>query len=223
MVAAVHWCDGRGQAPDCLDRYVRPMITDSDNVAAGEVVDAISGVRNGPVEGADLEGWIAQRRYTERVLDAHGLLRGQRLFTKTYPTNSGEEPTGLEREAWQRLGRNAMSADASAALMLAVVGGTIEPQATAYMRSLLRRPALSAHSALGAGLPPGSVHENKVGTAFDTLEDILYAELPNGRRLIIAAYTDGWDPSIAEPWDVARLGRFTELLIADLGLAADRP
>jgi sterol desaturase/sphingolipid hydroxylase (fatty acid hydroxylase superfamily) len=223
MVAAVHWCAERDEAPECLDRHVRPMIAESDNVATGEVVDAVSGVPNGPVEGADLETWIAQRRYTERVLDAHSLLRGQRLFTKTYPTNSGEEPTGLEHQAWQRLGRNAMSADASAALMLAVVSGAIEPQATAYMRSLLRRPALSAHSALGAGLPPGSAHENKVGTAFDTLEDIMYAELPNGRRLIIAAYTNGWDPSLAEPWDVARLGRFTELLIADLGLAAAHP
>jgi protein phosphatase methylesterase 1 len=217
LVAAVHWCAGQGRNPDCLDEYVRPMIVESDNVATGVVVDTITGATNGPVAGADVEGWIERRRYTERVLESQGLLRGQRLFTKTYPTNSGEEPEGLERLAWERLGRNAMSADAAADLMLAVVSGAIEPRATAYMRSLLRRDSHSEHSALGAGLPAGSLHENKVGTAFDTLEDIMYAELPGGSRLIVAAFTNGWDPGIPAPGDVARLGRFTELLIARLG------
>jgi sterol desaturase/sphingolipid hydroxylase (fatty acid hydroxylase superfamily) len=218
LVAAVHWCDAQDRAPDCLDGHVRPMIVDSDNVAAGEVVDAVSGVLNGPTDGAHLEDWIERRGYTERVLEGHGLLRGQRLFTKTYPTNSGEEPEGLERAAWQLLGRNAMSADASAALMLAVVSGAIEPQATDYMRALLRRPPDSPHSALGAGLPPGSLHENKVGTAFDTLEDIMYTELPDGRRLIVAAFTNGWDPAVPSPADLHVLGGFTQALLARPGL-----
>jgi sterol desaturase/sphingolipid hydroxylase (fatty acid hydroxylase superfamily) len=218
MVAAMHWCAGQGRAPVCLDHHVRPMIAESDNVAAGEVVDAITGAPNGPVGDADVEAWIERRLYTERVLDAHGLLRGQRLLTKTYPTNSGEEPSGLERLAWERLGRNAMSSNASAALMLALVSGVIEPQATAYMRGLLRRPAASEHSALGFGLPPGSLHENKVGTAFDTLEDVMYAELPDGRRLVVAAFTNGWNPQLPAPSDVARLGAFTGLLLARLGL-----
>jgi len=30
-------------------------------------------------------------------------------------------------------------------------------------------------AASAAGLPPGSLHENKVGNAFDTLEDIVYS------------------------------------------------
>jgi protein phosphatase methylesterase 1 len=217
LVAAVHWCAGQGSSPDCLDEYARPMIVDSDNVATGVVVDTITGAPNGSVAGADVEAWIARRQHTERVLDGHGLLRGQRLLNKTYPTNSGEEPVGLEHLAWERLGRNAMTADAAADLMVAVVSGAIEPQATGYMRSLLRRPANLDHSALGAGLPPGSLHENKVGTAFDTLEDIMYAELPRGRRLVVAVFTNGWDPSIPAPGDLARLGRFTELLVARLG------
>jgi hypothetical protein len=217
LVAAMHRCAGQGRSPDCLDEFTRPMIVESDNLATGVVVDTITGAPNGPVPGVKVEEWIERRRYTEHVLEAHGLLRGQRLFTKTYPTNSGEEPEGLERLAWERLGRNAMTADAAADLMLAVVSGAIEPQATDYMRSLLRRDPNSDHSALGAGLPPGSLHENKVGTAFDTLEDIMYAELPGGRRLIVAAFTNGWDPDIPAPGDVARLSRFTELLIARLG------
>jgi len=219
LVAAVHWCAGQGRAPDCLDEHVRPMIVESDNVAAGHVVDAISGAPNGPVEGTDAEAWIAQRLYTERLLDQYGLLRGQRLLTKTYPSNSGEEPAGLERLAWERLGRNAMSANAAAALMLAVVTGALEPQATGYMRSLLRRPIDAPHSALGTGLPPDSLHENKVGTAFDTLEDVMYAELPDGRRLVVATFTNGWDPNLPEPEDLAVLGGFTPLLLTRLDAA----
>ena len=155
LVGAVHWCREQGRAPDCLDEFVRPMIVDSDNVATGEVVDRISGATNAPAAGSDAEAWIERRRYTERVLDSAGLLGSQRLFTKTYPTNSGEEPAGMEQLAWQRLGRNAMTADMASLLLLNVALGTLEPQATAYMRSLLRRPAFSSHSSLGGGLPPG--------------------------------------------------------------------
>jgi hypothetical protein len=222
LVAAVHWCAEQGRAPDCLDEHVRPMIVDSDNVAAGIVVDAISGAPNGPADGVDAAAWIERRRYTERVLAGHGLLRGQRLLTKTYPTNSGEEPADLERLAWERHGRNAMSAAAAADLMRAVVTGAIEPQATGYMRALLRRPPLAGHSALGAGLPPGSLHENKAGTAFDTLEDVMFARLPDGRELVIAAFTNGWNPELPEPLDVHRLGGFTRLLLARLGTSQVR-
>ena len=218
LVGAVHWCREQGQAPDCLDEFVRPMIVASDNVATGEVVDRISGVGNAAAEGADVESWIERRRYTERVLEADGLLGPQRLLTKTYPTNSGEEPAGLELLAWQRLGRNAMTTDLASALMLGVVSGTLEPQATDYMRSLLRRPAFSAFSSLGGGLPPGSLHENKIGSAFDTLQDIMHAELPNGRRLIVSAFTNGWNQDESEPWDVARLGDFTARLLHELRL-----
>jgi sterol desaturase/sphingolipid hydroxylase (fatty acid hydroxylase superfamily) len=218
LVGAVHWCREQGKGPDCLDTYVRPMIETSDNVATGEVVDHISGVVNGPVAGADLEAFIERRSYTERVLDQLGLLGPQRLFTKTYPTNSGEEPQGLEHDAWQQQGRNAMTTDLAARLMLGVVTGTIEPAATDYMRRLLRRPAFSAYSSLGDGLPPGSLHENKIGSAFDTLQDVMYAELPNGRRLVIAAFTNGWDSREPEPGDVARLGDFTARLLEHVGL-----
>jgi hypothetical protein len=116
-----------------------------------------------------------------------------------------------------------MSTNLAANLMLAVQSGAIEPQATSYMRGLMRRPTFSGHSSLGGGFPPGSLHENKVGNAFDTLEDIVYAELPNGRRLILAALSNGYAEGEAEPWDVARLNGFTGLLIARLGIADGLP
>ena len=119
-----------------------------------------------------------------------GLLGSQRLFTKTYPTNSGEEPADLEKLGWQQLGRNAMTANLAARLMLAVQSGAIEPQATAYMRGLMRRPAFSGHSASAVACRPAAAREQD-RVAFDTLEDIMWAELPNGRRLIVAAFTNG--------------------------------
>ena len=167
--------------------------------------------------------WIEKRRYTERVLERAGLLGNQRLFTKTYPTNSGEGPEGLEELAWKQLGRNAMSTNLAASLMLALQSGAIEPQATHYMRSLLRRPTFSDQGSLGTGLPPGSLQQNKAGVAFDTLEDIMYAELPNGRRLIVAALSNGWDQKEPQPWDIARLGQLTELLVERLDLAQGLP
>lgn len=218
LVGAVHWCAAQNRAPDCLDDSVRPMIVESDNVAAGVVVDTITGAPNAAVEGAEVEAWLERRGYTERVLERAGLLDEQRLLTKTYPSNSGDEPAGLEKLALERHGRNAMSADAAARLMLAIASGAIEPQATTYMRSLLRRPSFSGQGSLGGGLPPGSLHENKIGNAYDTLEDVMYAELPNGHRLVISAFSNGWNQAEDEPWDVARLGRFTGLVIAGLGL-----
>jgi hypothetical protein len=214
LVAAVHWCQEQQRAPDCLDADVRPMIRVSDNVATGRVIDAITGTTN-LAQGTEAEfsAWFERRRYPERVLESQSLLGSQRLFTKTYPTNSGEEPAGFEARAWQQHGRNAMSPDLAARLMLAIVSGRLEPQATAYMRELLRRERFSTDSGFGAGLPPGTTSENKIGSAFDTLEDISYAELPGGGRLVIAGFSNGWNPQDPPPGDVHRLGDFTVELL----------
>jgi alkylglycerol monooxygenase len=220
LVAAVHWCAEQGQPPACLDEFARPMIVDSDNVATGALVDIITGAPNAVAAAdSDVDAWIERRRYAERLLDAAGLLGAQRLLTKTYPTNSGDTPAGLERIAWERVGRNAMTPNHAAALLLGIVSGSLEPQATSYMRTLLRRPTMSGQGSLGGGLPAGTLHENKVGTAFDTLQDIMYAELDGGHRLIIAAFSNAWEPAEPGPWDVAKLGGFTELLLRELGLA----
>ena len=224
LVGAVHWCAAQGLQPDCLDASVRPMIVDSDNVATGVVVDQLSGVVNvADANAAGFEAWLSARRYTERVLESYGLLGAQRLLTKTYPTNSSADPQGFEARALKDAGRNAMSPDLAAQLMLGIVSGRVEPQATRYMRGLLTRDRFSGHSGFGAGLPPGSSYQNKVGTAFDTLQDIAWARLPNGRELIIAGFSNGWDQNEPEPRDVLRLGGFTELLLAELGLDRSLP
>ena len=219
-IAAVRWCAERSLAPDCLDVSVRPMLQDSDNVATGEVVDAVSGVRNGPADGADFDAWFARRLYTENLLQSHGLLGAQRLVNKTYPTNSGDMPVDLERLALERHGHNSMTADGSALLMLAVVTGEFGSPATEYLRSRLRRPLISPNSAMGGGFPEGTVFESKFGSAYDTLAEIVHATLPDGRRLIIAAYSNGRDPEGPEDQDPTALAGFAKLLLEELDTQA---
>ncbi len=212
-VAAVHWCELQGRSPDCLDDAVLLMLRDSDNVATGVVVDAITGAVNGPAEGVDFDAWFARRLYTENFLAEHGLLDGQRFINKTYPTNSGEEPTGLEALARERHGRNSMHPDGGAQLMLALVSDEFGKPAAEYIRSRLRRPLVSRNSSMGGGFPEGTVYESKIGDAYDTLAEIVHAELPDGRRLIIAAFSNGRDPDGPDEQDLTALANFSRLLI----------
>jgi hypothetical protein len=215
-VAAVHWCEVQGRGADCLDVHVAPMLRVSDNVETGRVVDAITGAPNGPAAGVDFDAWFAKRLYTERLLAEHGLLAGQRFFNKTYPTNSGEEPAGLEALARERHGRNSMHADGAASLMLALVTGEFGRQASDYIRSRLRRPPVSKHSSMGGGFPDGTFYESKIGDAYDTLAEIVHAELPGGRRLIVAAFSNGRDPDGPDEQDLTALASFAKLLLERL-------
>jgi protein phosphatase methylesterase 1 len=215
-IAAARWCEASGRAPDCLDAHVAPMLEVSDNVETGFVVDAVTGAPNAPAEGADADAWIARRLYTERLLSEHGLLDGQRFINKTYPTNSGEEPAGLEAVARERLGRNLMHADGAANLMLALVTGRFGQPAADYVRSRLRRPPVSSHSFMGGGFPAGTRYESKVGDAYDTAAEIVHAELPDGRRLVVAAFSNGRDPDGPDVQDLTVLAGFARLLLERL-------
>lgn len=220
-IAAVHRCESQGRAADCLDAHVAPMLRTSDNVETGFVVDAITGAPNGPVEGADVEAWIAHRLSTERLLQEHGLLDGQRFINKTYPTNSGEEPAGLEALARDRLGRNMMHADGGANLMLALVTERFGKESSRYLRTLLRRPPVSSHSFMGGGFPEGTRYESKVGDAYDTLAEIAYAELPDGRRLIVSLFSNGRDPEGPDEQDLTALAGFARRLVQRLPVTDD--
>jgi len=215
-IAAVHWCEAQGRPADCLDAHVAPMLQVSDNVETGFVVDAVTGAPNALTDGAEYEAWFAKRLYTENLLEARGLLDGQRFINKTYPTNSGEEPAGLEALARERHGRNAMHADGAANLMLAVVSGRFGAPAADYIRARLSRPPVSRHSFMGGGFPEGTHYESKVGDAYDTLAEIVHAELPDGRRVIVAAFSNGRDPDGPDDQDLTSLAAFARLLVERL-------
>ncbi len=226
LAAAMHWCRENNQPYSYLDYCVRPMIEKSDNVQTGVVVDAITGVPNLPdlqIINDEFRTWIEKRRYTERYLESRGLLGNQVILHKTYPTNSGDSPIGAEKLARDQFGMNQMQPRLSASLMLEVVKGGLEPGTTGYMRSLLRHDRTSAYAALGFGLPPGSINENKIGVAYDTVEDFMHAILPNGKEFILVVFTNGRDRSQPSPHDVSHLGLFTELLLDRLNLTEGCP
>ncbi|MEQ8768970.1 MAG: hypothetical protein RIB60_00520 [Phycisphaerales bacterium] len=232
LAAAMRYQTDNAMAFDALDASLTPMITVSSNVATGEVVDAITGTTNLPgvnsTASPQWPAWYAARLYTEDYLDARGLLGNQVIVNKTYPTNSGGSPSGAEGVLISVEGANQMQPRLSASLMLEVVGGAIEADtglagSTGYMRSLLGRDRFSDYSSIGFGLPPGSTIENKIGIAFDTLEDIAHFTLPNGTRCIVAAYSNGWDRTQPLPYDAAPLGTFAEILLDELGLTAGNP
>ena len=242
-IDSVITCVERGAAPACQQDDLVPMLVDSDNVATGRLVDGLTATRNqqdGPVPAeaqallapanpAEREtayaAWLAARRHTERRLEALGLLGGMRLFTKTYPTNSGEEPNGFEQRARQELGRNSMSAHDAAALLRALVDGEIDSQSGAPVLTTLRlyltRSRFSLQSALASGAPSGTRIVGKMGTAFDTLEEVALLDWPahpEKPRVLIAAFSDGFDQATPEPFDGWRLAGLTTELLTRLNL-----
>ena len=98
-----------------------------------------------------------------------------------------------------------------------MISGELGVTATDYLRMRLRRPLISPHSAMGGGFPVGTVFESKIGSTYDTLAEIVHAELPDGRRLIIAAYSNGRDPEGPDEQDPMSLAAFAGLLLERLG------
>ena len=106
-----------------------------------------------------------------------------------------------------------MAPDESARLMLAIEEGVIEPQAKSYMKGLLQRERFGGHGSFGRGLPPGTDYRAKIGNAYDTLQEIAAITLPDRRRFVIAAFSDGLNQEDPEPHDVGTLGDYVEELL----------
>lgn len=226
LAAAMHFLHENNQPYEALDKSVRPMVTVSSNYATGEVVDAITSAPNIAdlmTTGPQFDGWFQKRLYTERFLESRGLLGNQKTANKTYPTNSGEGPTGAEKVAVAVHGRNAMQPVLAARLMLQIQNGSIEPGANSYMRSLLRHKRWGANSIIGRALPPGSTYENKPGVAYDTVEDIAYVGLPNEREFILAVFTNSYEDKEPSPDDSSLISGFCERLLDKTDLLSKCP
>lgn len=229
LAAAMAWCRERNLPPQTVDADVRPMMAVSDNVATGRVVDRITDAPNAMEAsegGLPYDEWFRRRGYTERYLASHGLLGNQIVLNKTYPTNSGEEPDGYEERARQEHGANAMQPNLSAELVLRMVKGLLEPQANAYIRELMAHDRWKGGTVFGFGLPPGTEVLNKVGLAYDTLEDIAYIRLPNGREMVMAAYSNafsGPEPRQPGPYYGSILGTLCGMMTERLGLLKGCP
>jgi hypothetical protein len=228
LASAMYWERITGRAYNYLDANVRPMITVSSNYDTGVVVDAITGQPNivDVTSTADSRflPFYNKRLFTENYLGGRGLLEDMTCMNKTYPSNSnyeGAEQVNIE----QYRGGNRMKPKLAASLMLEIQKGAIEPGATSYMRGLLAHSRFGAYGPLGWGLPPGTTYENKIGNAYEDLNDIAYIRLPNGKEAIIAVYSNGYvnEDTLPLPYDTSGLGPLAELLIEKLGLDAGNP
>jgi hypothetical protein len=106
-----------------------------------------------------------------------------------------------------------MHAEGGARLMLALVTGEFGDAARDYVRSRLRRPQVSKNSGMGGGFPEGTVYESKIGDAYDTLAEIVHAELPDGRRIIVSAFSNARDPDGPDDQDITALADFSKRLL----------
>jgi protein phosphatase methylesterase 1 len=198
------------------------MIYTSDNFETGVVVDYITGTHNfHPVVNNASDPrfltWWRSRNFTQSYFDSRGLLEDQVIISKTYPTNSGSMPSGAEALLREVLGQNQMKPKCAASLMAELSSGIIHPDAKDYMLGMLQHARYS-YSSIGMGTPPGTVLHNKIGNAYDTLEEIAYIMLPNGRNFVLAIYTNGYEPT--EP-NIDNLSYLAELIIDGLGLDVD--
>ncbi len=226
LAAAMKWSRENGHPYEHLEKRLRPMIVVSDNVAAGHVVDAITGAPNDETLTTltdRFREWEAKRRYIERQLDARGLLGRQVVLHKTFPSNSGENPSGAEKFSRDMNGMNRMEPRLAASLMLEIVKGAWEPEAKDYMLSLLTRDRFDSQCYAGCAMPPGTVVASKAGVAYDTLEDIAWIQLPNGKEFVTAFFSNGWDRNRPAPHDATHAGTFYEALLPELGLEEGLP
>lgn len=219
MAAAMFKASSTSQPYAFLDSAVRPMIEVSDNVQTGVVVDAITGAPN--TSTGVYADWLAKRQFTMNFLNSRGLLGNQLILNKTYPSNSNLDQ--FEQQAFNQFGSNQMQPNLSAELMLEIVGGKLEGQASAYMSQLLDHDAYGTQSALGWGLPAGSVYLNKAGWTSTVHNDIAYVRLPNGQELVVAAFSDSPDTADAFPHDHTGLGAFMDFLLQETNLDAGGP
>jgi beta-lactamase class A len=176
------------------------MIRESSNDATNYVVDLLSGAVGGPeLPAAAFKRWIARRQAVNRYFRAWRWpeFDAINVLQKTWD----EGPYGREQQARTliRNGRNMLTTDATARLLWAIDrGAVVSRTASRAMLSLLARDPAAAEAAdnqvvgfLGEGLPPGSRLWSKAGWTSDTRHDAALIELPDRRRVICVAFTEG--------------------------------
>jgi hypothetical protein len=203
LVAAHAWrAQGRLRASPELDRALSAMIRESSNDATSYVVDLLSGAVGGPeLPPAAFKRWMSRRQAVNRYFRSWRWpeFAAINVLQKTWD----DGPYGRERQARTRIrhGRNMLTSDATARLLTALARGEIVSRAAsrAMLSLLARNPGAAADANadnqiagfLGEGLPPGSRLWSKAGWTSDTRHDAALVELPNGRRFICVAFTEG--------------------------------
>jgi hypothetical protein len=176
-----------------VDRALKEMIVVSDNDATAYLVDILADTTAGPeLQGRALDRYINKRRNINR----HFQRLGYDISAMMKPWSFG--PYGRDRQVLgkDRVNRNRLTANATAALMLWIARGRA-PQSAAMM-TLLQRPLdpprddeNQVKEFIGAALPAGSKLWSKAGWTSEVRHDAAYVELPTGRKMVVVIFTRG--------------------------------
>lgn len=181
-----------------LQRAMRDMIVDSSNDATSYVVDRLTGTTSGPeLSGRAWSQWVGKRNLMNRYFARLG-----------YDINANgktwcEDVYGRDKQliGADRSGRNRLTSDAAAALMLSIVQRrAVSSTESETMLALLRRPIPADKPETndtqvvefsGERLPAGSRIWSKAGWTSEVRHDVAYIEVPTGERFILAIFTRG--------------------------------
>ncbi len=187
-----------------LDRALRDMIGTSSNDATHYVVDRLTGTTSGPELDSDrLRVWLKKRRRIEDWFRRRNWpeWQGAVLWQKTFE----DGPYGREAQSRAAPGsRNALSTDLVARLMGEIASRRIvSPSACRAMLKLMRRdldlkkaardPGNQILGFFGEGLAGRKWRGfySKAGHTSWTRHDSAILDWPDGRRMILVAFTEG--------------------------------
>jgi beta-lactamase class A len=204
MAAVEAWLErGRLSLDRDLRGALREMIARSDNDATNHIVDLLTGTTSGPaMEPSAFKGWLHRRRAINRYFAGWRLpeFAGISMTQKTWSF----APYGREYASRFRVpnNHNALSTDAVARLLLAILSGeAVNRRRSAAMMKLLARtipgkldpkaPIDQVTGFLGQDLPKKAKLWSKAGWTSTVKHDAAIIQLPSGRRFILVAFTRG--------------------------------
>src|SRR5215204_1298904 len=199
LVAAHRWLEDKKieQTPE-LTRALRDMIVDSSNEATQYVLDVLTHTTGGyELPPKEMEAWQYQRDAVNRYFSSLGYTNTN-VNQKTFC----EDAYGRERVSRGPNGenRNKLTTDATARLMMEIVTGkAANPVRTAQMMALLKReytgqssdPDDQGHGFTGIALQgrEGVRLWSKAGWTSTTRHDVVYIEMPDGAKFVLATFT----------------------------------
>ena len=201
-----------------VDRALKEMIVVSDNDATAYLVDLLA---DNTCSGPNLEG-RALRKFTEarRAINQRFARLGyvDNVSAMMKPWSFGPFGRELQLLGENRVNRNKLTANATAALLLSIARR--RANGAEAMLALLHRPLdppradeNQVKEFLGASLPAGSKLWSKAGWTSEVRHDAAYIELPSGRKLVLVAFTRG------QAADVTLLPAITKHVLHELELS----
>ena len=182
---------GKLRLDEPLQKAMRDMIVDSSNDATSYVVDRITGTTSGPeLSGRAFRQFVHRRNLMNRYFRSLGYdisANGKTWCENVYGRE--KQILGPNRE-----NRNRFTSDAAAALMLWIARReAVSPSASNAMLSLMNRLPEDGQvrEFAGEAFPAGSQMWSKAGWTSEVRHDLVYVELPGGKKFVLSVLTRG--------------------------------